>query len=557
MKMRSNYKNMSLAFACMLLLPSVSGHAAETTRVSVDSAGIQGDLASIGSSISADGTLVVFASDATNLVDGDTNSVSDIFIRNKLTDKTTRVSVSSAGLEGNAPSFAPKISANGVFVVFASNASNLVTGDNNGRSDIFVHNRLTGITTLVSKGFTGKPGNGDSLSPAINANGQIIAFDSFATNLVSGDTNGKRDVFVHNRANGKTVRVSVDSAGVAGNLRSLTPAINASGNLVAFASKATNLIPPGQDNNGVEDIFTHNLVTKKTVRVSVDSAGNEGNAGSSEPALNANGDVVAFASESALEAADTNLINDIYVRNLKSGKTTRVSVSSAGQQANLPSNSPAISADGLIVAFKSSASNLIIGDTNFDRDIFIHNRLTGITNRVSVDTLGKEANLDSISPAISAEGRYVAFQSLASNLVPNDTNNVSDIFVRDRLLQGAQDADIALAVTNKPDSVQKGQTASYTFTIKNNGPDNATNVALIDIVSRGRVVTMTPSQGVCTKGLISVCRFGSLASGASATLTVDVKALANPIVQQLSVSASPQDNVPANNKATVSTPVTP
>src|SRR5439155_932379 len=188
-----------------------------TTRVSVDSSGAEGNDESYGSSISADGQIVAFESMASNLVAGDTNSYADVFVHDRSTGLTERVSVDSSGAEGNSGSYDPSISADGQIVVFQSYASNLVAGDTNGVFDIFVHDRSTGLTERVSVDSSGAEGNGYSADSSISADGQIVAFESMAKNLVAGDTNATYDVFVHDRSTGRTERVSVDSSGAEAN----------------------------------------------------------------------------------------------------------------------------------------------------------------------------------------------------------------------------------------------------------------------------------------------------------------------------------------------------
>src|SRR6476661_1437972 len=225
-------------------------------------------------------------------------------------------------------------------------------------------------------------------------------------------------------------RVSVDSAGNPGNSYSLFPSISADGQFVAFGSMSTNLVPG--DTNNSEDIFVRDLLTNTTTRVSVDSAGNPGNNKSGSPSISADGRFVAFLSNSTnLVPGDTNNNYDIFVRDLLTNTTTRVSVDSAGNPGNRDSYNPSISADGRFVAFSSDASNIVPGDTNNTGDIFVRDLLTNTTTRVSVDSAGNPGNSNSFSPSISADGRKVAFSSLAANLVPGDTNNGPDVFVAD------------------------------------------------------------------------------------------------------------------------------
>jgi Tol biopolymer transport system component len=356
--------------------------------------------------------------------------------------ETRRVSLSSAGTEGDGNSYLPWISADGRFVAFTSFASNLVGGDTNGRSDAFVHDLSTGVTERVSVSSTGHQANGGSGSESISGDGRLVAFQSDASNLVGHDTNGAYDAFVRDLKTGKTRRVSLSSAGQQGNGNSYDPSISADGRFVAFYSHATNLI--GHDTNRAYDIFVRDLKTHKTRRVSVSSSGRQGNgdAGSPYATISADGRFVAFVSyASNLVGGDTNgrYGRDVFVRDRKTGKTRRVSVSSTGHQGNAGSGSyiPSISADGRFVAFDSDASNLVGGDTNREPDVFVRDRKTGKTRRVSVSSAGHQATGgiggNPIHPSISADGRFVAFDSFASNLVDGDTNGLpggEDVFVR-------------------------------------------------------------------------------------------------------------------------------
>jgi Tol biopolymer transport system component len=405
------------------------------TRVSVDSAGNQGNNGSGEPSISGDGRFVAFASRAPNLVPGDSNASLDIFVRDLLTNTTTRVSVDSAGNPGNGESYAPSISGDGRFVVFASDAANLVPGDTNGSRDIFVRDTRSNTTTRVSVDSAGNQGNGISnpplSKPSISADGRFVAFVSTASNLVPGDTNIRDDIFVRDTLANTTTRVSVDSAGNQGNNNSISTSISADGRFVAFSSNATNLVPG--DTNSSADIFVRDLLTNTITRASVDSAGNQGNRFSGFPSISADGRFVVFASDAAnLVPGDTNNNTDIFVRDLSTNTTTRVSVDSAGTQANNNSFAIAsISDDGRFVAFNSAATNLVPGDTNGSRDIFVRDTRANTTTRVSVDSAGNQGNDISFSTSISTNGRFVAFDSSATNLVPGDTNNTTDLFVSD------------------------------------------------------------------------------------------------------------------------------
>ncbi len=340
----------------------------------------------------------------------------------------TRASVASNGTEANDISDDASVSADGRFVAFRSYATNLVPGDTNGYSDTFVHDRQTGETTRVSIASDGTEADGHSYAPTISGNGRFVAFYSYATNLVSGDTNGVLDIFVHDRQTGETTRVSVASDGTEGNDTSDDPTISADGRFVAFRSDASNLVPG--DTNGFTDIFVHDRQTGETTRVSIASDGTEANGSGSAPNISANGRFVAFYSYATnLVPGDTNSETDIFVHDRQTGETTRVSVASDGTEANNRSDDPSLSADGRFVVFRSHATNLVPGDTNEYSDIFVHDRQTGETKRISMNAQGAEGNEESDSPSISADGRVVVFPSDASNLVPGDTNNRGDVFV--------------------------------------------------------------------------------------------------------------------------------
>jgi len=402
-----------------------------TMRVSVSSDGTQGNDFTVSPSISADGRYVAFVSGSTNLVAWDTNYAADIFVHDRVTGETTRVSVTSDGTQGDGTSASPVISIDGRYITFTSSSSNLVLGDINGHEDIFVHDRVTGKTTRVSVSSEGGYGDFGSFNPSISGDGRYVAFDSDADNLVVGDTNIASDIFVHDRMTGETTRISVTSDGTQGNYRSLLPSISADGRYITFDSGADNLVA-GDTNNSM-DIFVHDRVTRETTRISVASDGAQGNEGSLLPSISADGRYVAFFSwASNLVVGDSNGSGDIFVHDRVTRETTCVSVASDGTQGNRYSFFPSISADDRYVAFDSWASNLVVGDTNGVSDIFVHDRVTGETSRVSVSTDGMQGNQNSETTSISADGRYVAFISQASNLVVGDTNGIPDVFVRDR-----------------------------------------------------------------------------------------------------------------------------
>ena len=432
-----------------------------TTRVSVSTAGQEGNGASEQPSISGDGRYIAFRSAAASLVAGDSNHVNDIFVRDQTAQTTIRISLSSSGKQGNGASASPDIASQGRYVTFQSDASNLVSGDRNGAKDIFVRDLTTNTTSRVSLASSGGEGNGASQYPSVSADGRYVAFLSSASNLVTGDSNGVDDVFVRDAVSGTTARVSISSSGTQANgASSAPPAISGDGRYVAFASSASNLVPG--DANGITDIFVHDRTTGTTTRVSLSSFGEEANSGSSNPVISSDGRYVAFDSAASnLVPNDLNHWTDIFIHELSSGRTTRVSVTSDGTEADSASGDPAISADGRYVAFWSAATNLATSDTNGAYDVFLHDVTTETTERTSVSSTGSGGSRRSEAADVSGDGRYVTFQSDSPNLVSGDTNNYTDAFVRDR---GAQSGAPAVVVDEpgKDDRVFGSQTIAAT-----------------------------------------------------------------------------------------------
>jgi flagellin-like hook-associated protein FlgL len=411
-----------------------------TTRISTDSAGnqITADGA-IPTAISADGRFVAFYSGADNLVEGDTNGTTDAFIKDTVTGVTTRVSTDSAGNQSTGSSIVAAISADGRYVAFYSAASDLVAGDTNGQSDSFIKDTVTGVTTRVSTDSAGSEASGASFVTAISADGRFVAFNSSASNLVAGDTNNQVDSFIKDTVTGITTRVSTDSAGnQAIGANSSVNAISADGRYVAFRSSASNLV--AGDTNGLTDSFIKDTLTGVTTRISTDSAGNQATGESFVAAISADGRFVAFySSASDLVAGDTNGVVDSFIKDTVTGVTTRITTDSSGNEATGgDSVVTGISADGRFVVFSSEADNLVAGDTNLVSDGFIKDTLTGITTRLSIDSAGNEADGASGAGPISADGRFVAILSEATNLVEGDTNGEFDSFVRDLTRTGVQ-----------------------------------------------------------------------------------------------------------------------
>jgi Tol biopolymer transport system component len=402
---------------------------AVTALLSVASDGTHGDADSFDPALSADGSTVAFASLATNLAAAEVAArVVNVFVRDQRTGRTTRISDAPDGTAANGDSGRPAVSADGSVVAFESRASDLVAGDTNGASDVFVWERASGRTTRVSVASDGAQGNQDSVTPAISADGRYVAFASEATGLVPGDHNRAEDVFVHDRRTGKTTRVSVASDGRSGNGPSFSPAISADGRYVAFASDAANLVRG--DTNGDTDIFVHDRDTGRTTRVSQAWNGGQVNGDVFSPSISGDGRFVAFATDAGnVVNGDDNQASDVFVHDRQTGRTVLASAGPGGHPSDRGSFAPALSADGRWVAFVTDGA-LLADDTNATEDVYVAEVASGALHRVSLASDGREGNGPSTWPSISADGTAVAFESLASNLVVADTNAAEDIFWR-------------------------------------------------------------------------------------------------------------------------------
>jgi len=458
--------------------PPPPSPAAVLEIVSLATNGAQGDRDSGLASISPTGRFVAFVSLATNFASVPNNGFENIFLRDTCNaapagcaPSTIPVSVAPDGSLGNGDSgssfgFAtiPAISSNGRFVAFASDATNLVAGDTNGSTDIFLRDTCTGApagctpnTIRVSVASDGTQSNDSSFDPSISADGRFVAFDSKATNLVTNDNNAASNVFLRDTCIAapagcvpSTTRISVASDGTQGNDASTSPAISANGRFVTFQSGAKNFAP--NDTSLFLDVFVRDTCfgaasgcTPSTSLVSIGLGGQLGNNASTFPTISSDGRFIAFPSFATNLTADavTQGVENVFVRDTCVGApagcvpaTTLVSVSNAGVSGNGASGLPSIGANGRFVAFNSDAQNLVSGDTNGFTDVFVRDTCLGAAApctasivRASVAANGIQGNFNSAIPAISADGHFVVFQSGASNLVPNDANGFTDVFL--------------------------------------------------------------------------------------------------------------------------------
>lgn len=430
-----NDDGVSLGVTIIVSRPSGSGQANGTSNVRP--------------SVSGDGRFVAFASDASNLVPGDANGFRDVFLRDTLLNTTVRISVehptdpdaTADGSNANGPSDNPAISADGRFVAFDSAAPDLVPADGNGLADVFVWDRLTGTTVRISVDTLGGDPDGVSLLPSISGDGRFIAFQSSAANLdAAGEALFLSDIFLAEWDPGTGAvtaiqRASAGSAGGESDGDSFFPSVSADGRFVAFASDATDLTSVAES-DFIFDIFLWDRTgVLPTAKISVPLAGPSATFDSDFSAVSSGGRFVAFASAASnLVAGDANGVSDIFLRDTQLNTTVLVSANSLGIQGTLPSSLPSISADGRFVAFESFAINLVEGDTNSASDIFVRDVVAGATDRASVRTYGGPSALlaNSTRASISAGGRHVAFTSTAENLVDDDANGIADIFLRSR-----------------------------------------------------------------------------------------------------------------------------
>lgn len=448
-------RNPILVFACLslfLTLASSSGRAQRPMLVNIQSADVSsGGSLSEDPVISANGRFVAFSSNAVNLSSlPDTNGRSDIFVRDLQAGITTLVSVNLSGTAtGNESSTKPVISADGRFVAFESMASNLVANDTNGSSDIFVRDLQTGTTTTVSVNSVGlSSGNQESLAPVISANGKVVIFKSFASNLVANDNNNTVDVFARDLQTGITSLVSCNATCSASGNGASFPAgvpkdkapralISKDGRFVVFESRATDLVTLTDPNGSSEDVFVRDLQANTTSLVSVNRFGTgSGDGGGTQPVISGNGRFVFFQSSSTnLTVNGAPFSFNLFARDLQAGVTTMVSVTTSNTASAGPSNLsyfPVASDDGRYVIFQSDAGNYVSNDSNNASDIFLRDLQTNTTTLISVSTSGVSGSNGAQASVMSADGRYVAFTGFGPDYtLIADTNGVGDVYLRD------------------------------------------------------------------------------------------------------------------------------
>ncbi|HVE39867.1 MAG TPA: hypothetical protein VNM14_08275 [Planctomycetota bacterium] len=435
-----------------------------TVRVSLSSSGAEGNLDAVKDTlgISNNGRFVSFTSRATNLVPGDTNNCADVFYRDNLNRTLTLVSISRTGGPADGASGTSNMSGDGRYVVFSSVATNL-TFDvvPVGKKQIYVRDMVLGTTTLVSRasGSIGSLiGDENSDNPKISNDGVYVVFES-ESNLLDGapgggdDNDTFKDIYRRKIIDGTSAFptelisfISGATSGAAnkGNGHSTAPCISSDGHVIAFTSEATNLVSAtldgGPDQNLFSDVFVRDTGTLRTVRISVEYTGvvvpgNLLNGPSRSAAISLDGELVTFRSTAGtLHVTAQDGSPNIYVRSwsgtFNAPFTEVLSVHTSGATGGQSCEKPSICGDGSKVVWQSGSSALVNGDSNGVEDVFLRNRITQDTSRQSVQTFGGQLDGESAGPAFSADGRYFVFWSKSTNTVDDDTNGAADIFLR-------------------------------------------------------------------------------------------------------------------------------
>ena len=433
----------SVTIALVLIAPcqqawAAAGDVQLASRAS-GATGVKGQDHASEPRLSADGRFVAFATTAANLDPADADgAMPDVYVRDLLTSATTLVSRADGlgGAKGDGASRAPAISADGRFVAFVSGATNLSPAKPDPVDGVFLRDLQRGTTTLVSQSSTGQPADAGSDSPAISADGRVVAFASDATNLAAGDADGLTDVFARDVVAGTTVLVS--GAGVATETGgSSQPSISGDGAIVAFSSTATALHP--DDSDPLSDVYARNLRTGALSLVSRSGGadGGKGDGHSDSPSVSGDGRNVAFSSTSTnLDPLDVDTVADVFVRSLALGTTAIVSLRDgpAGGKGDADAGGAAISQTGRFVAF-TSLSDLDAADLDALADVYSRDVAGGGTRLISraAGVLGAKGDGASGAASISANARFVAYGSAATNLHPDDQDALTDVFVRDAL----------------------------------------------------------------------------------------------------------------------------
>lgn len=417
---------------CTALAVNSSAQNCTPVRLSVDANGIEGDGPSTQPAITPDGRYVVFVSAATNLVPGDTNGVADVFVHDVATGLLERVSLGAGGVECDQACSYPAISADGRYVVFNTGSTTLVAGDTNNSLDVYVRDRVNGTNELVSSNAAGTPGNAASFGAAVSSDGRYVTFVSWADNLVPGDTNATRDVFLRDRQLGTIERVSVGTGGVEGDdmggSGSLLSFVTPDGRHVLFGSMASTLV--AGDANGAMDAFVRDRVTGTTSLLVQAPGGGAPTNGADLASMTSDGRWVGFASAAPdLVPNDTNGTADAFVLDRSNGTIERVSLTDAGLESTGESWGPFVSLGGRFAVFSSASTDLVANDVNGRRDVFRRDRWAGTTERSVPGSSAAQPQADVYAASITAAAEFAAVAYAGDDFAFGDTNLVSDVFL--------------------------------------------------------------------------------------------------------------------------------
>lgn len=427
----------ALALAGTLLAMGPKFPKAEVQRIPGWSTDHEPDFGGLRPKLSASGRWIAFESKSTNLLETEGDFSNDIYLYDARKDLTLQVSRVEGGGDPSLSCTRPAIAGSGRFVAYDSADTQIVTPDVANTSEVFLFDRKKKITERISVSSEGEAVSGHSSAAAVSKSGRHVAFESTSTQLVPGDSNNKRDIFLRDRKKRTTTRLSLASDGGQADQDCVAPAISGNGRFVAFTTRAA-LVP--EDTNGFEDVYVVDAKKHTIVRASVASDGSQGEQikGATLPprsgpdiSISANGRYLAFRSDAMNLVAEANTGGaDIFLRDLKKGSTILVSKNSEGEAGNSASVLPAISPEGRVVAFQSYATNLVPGDANGKQDVFVRDVKKGQTARVSLGPDAVEANDVSTLASVSARGKWVGFESEATNLLAGEDGNArKDVFL--------------------------------------------------------------------------------------------------------------------------------
>lgn len=502
-------RTLAVIFLSVLLLLQSAGavfaavNVASLTRVNETTDGSEANSHSGDAGISEDGRYIVFESYANNLVSGDTNGAADIFLKDQTLSTTTRISVASDGTQGNSSSLNPALSSDGRYVVFESGATNLVSDDLNGKWDIFMKDIQTGTTSRISVASSEAESDGDSQDAKISSDARYVVFESTANNLGAvSDENTFRDVFVRDLTLETTTLISLSTSGItSGNGVSQNPSISADGTFIVYESNSTDLV--ASDTNGQYDAFLYDQTTGTSELISQAGDGTQGDGGSYDPDVSEDGRYVVFSSTtSTLVDGDTSTDQEVFLKDRNTGGMTRLALAGDGTEGNGISYDPVITDDAAYVAFTSAASNLVSDDTNDTTDVFVYDFLNERLSRVSVTQSGQNGNNSAYGAFIASDGSAVLFLSYATNMITGEEDE-------------EERADVFLAILNLPqadlilyDLAYDLTTEIFAYTIENTGDSRIDEDAIVNTVitiqnEAGEITTVSDSSSVDASGFLS------------------------------------------------------